>query len=121
MSDDVSVDLIRALVAAVGQPSPTTGSSASVPDWESLASGYAYSGPDVTPVAYSWPSIEPAVQAYLRSHYAPGDTLPVKILVQLDRTTGRYRLTFEETDVERWKTRPATFRQMREDLRPSFD
>ena len=75
----------------------------------------------VVPVACDWASIEAEVHAYLRSYYEPGDLLPVTILVQFERTTGRYRVTFEDTDEERWKTRPRNFREMRELLRPSFD
>jgi hypothetical protein len=104
-----------------------------VPAWGSIAivlefgegyrgaSGYVYSGEEVTPVACSWPSIELAVQAYLATLYAAGDALPITILVQFDRATGRYAVTFEVADEERWKPRPSNWRQMREDLRPSFD
>jgi len=132
-SDDVTVDLIRSLVRAVNEPSLITEMRGTVDDWESLAivlefgdgyrsaSGYAYPADGtVSPVACGWTSIEPAVQAYLGSYYEPGDPLPVKILVQFERTTGRYEVTFEDTDEERWKTRARNFREMREQLRPNF-
>ena len=133
-SGDVSVNLIRSLVQAINEPSLATEMRGPVDDWESLAivlefgdgyrsaSGYAYLvDGTVSPVAGDWNSIESAVHAYLDSYYEPGDRLPVKILVQFARATGRYGVTFEDTDEERWKTRPGNFRQMREQLRPSFD
>ena len=132
-SDDVTVDLIRSLVRAINEPSLITEMRGTVDDWESLAivlefgdgyrsaSGYAYQADGtVAPVAWGWNSIEPAVQAYLSSYYEPGDLLPVKILVQFKRATGRYEVTFEDTDEERWKTRARNFREMREQLRPTF-
>ncbi|MET0866359.1 MAG: hypothetical protein ABWZ98_18650 [Nakamurella sp.] len=134
-SEDVSVGLIRSLVRALNQPSLITEMAGTVDDdWGSLAavlefgdgyrgaSGYAYAADGtVSPVAWDWDHIEPAVHAYLASYYEPGDLLPVKILVQFERATGRYRVTFEDEDEERWKTRARNYREMREQLRPSFD
>ncbi|MFV2116157.1 hypothetical protein ACFHW0_28000 [Micromonospora sp. LOL_025] len=134
MSKDVTVDLIRSLIEAMNGPSLARERRGPVEGWESLAMilefgegyrsahGYAYS-PDgvVTAVSCSWPSIESAVHAYLGSHYKPGDLLPVKILVQFDRTTGRYQVTFEDKDEERWAVKPANYREMREALRPRLD
>lgn len=133
-ADDLSADLIRSLVAAIDEPSVATTMRGQVADWQSLAivvefgdgyrsaSGYAYSGDGaVSPVACGWRSIQAAVNAYLGRHYAPGDRLPLKFLVQLERSTGRYEVTFEESDEERWKTRPSNFRVMRQQLRPVFD
>lgn len=125
MSDDATVALIRSFVENLDEPGG---------EWEALAvvlefgdgvrsaSGYAY-GADgaVVPVAFRWRSIEPAVLAYLSDHYEPGEPWPVGILVQFDRATGRYEVTFEETDEDRWRTRPSNFRQIREQLRPRFD
>lgn len=133
-SEDVSVNLVRSLVQAINEPSLITEMRGPVNDWESLAivlefgegyrsaSGYAYPADGtVSPVACGWNSIQPAVHAYLETYYEPGDLLPVKILVQFERATGRYSVTFEDTDDERWKTRPGNFREMREQLRPRFD
>ncbi|MGW4833265.1 hypothetical protein ACWEOG_37105 [Amycolatopsis japonica] len=119
MPNDATADLVRSLVDATG---PADG-------WESLAMilefgegfrsayGYAYSPGDViAPVACKWSSIEAAVDAY----YRPGDKLPVKILVQFDRTAGKYEVTFEDTDEDRWAVKPKNFRTMREQLRPKF-
>jgi hypothetical protein len=132
-SDDATVDLIRSLIQAVNDPSLITDMRGTVDDWEALAivlefgdgyrsaSGYAYPADgSVSPVACSWNSIQGEVNAYLATYYQPGDRLPVKILVQFERATGRYGVTFEDTDEERWKTRPGNFREMREQLRPSF-
>ncbi|WP_125789402.1 hypothetical protein [Amycolatopsis sp. WAC 01375] len=124
--NDAAVDLIGSLVEVAGLPG-------SVDGWESLAMilefgegfrsayGYAYSPGDViTPVACKWASIEAAVNAYLGGYYRPGERLPVKILVQYDRTAGKHEVTFEDTDEERWAVKPRNFRQMREQLRPKF-
>lgn len=125
MPDDATVDLIGSLVEAADLPE-------SVHGWESLAMilefgegfrsahGYAYSPEGVTPVACKWSSIEAAVDAYLGGHYRPGERLPVKILVQFDRTAGKYEVTFEHTDEDRWAVKPGNFREMREQLRPNF-
>ncbi len=127
MTSNVTADLIRALLETMGGPS--------VDGWESLAMilelpggefneahGYLYS-PDgaITAVASDPWAVAPAVKAYTDSYYRPGEALPRKVLVQLDRTTGKYGVTFEETDEERWKVTPHNFRQLREDLRPAFD
>ncbi|RSN05194.1 hypothetical protein DMC63_38775 [Streptomyces sp. WAC 05977] len=119
----MSAELVTSLVDAMG---PVDG-------WESLAMilefgegfrsvyGYAYSPEGVTPVACKWSSIEAAVDAYLGGHHRPGERLPVKILVQYDRTAGKHEVTFEDTDQDRWAVKPRNFRQMREQLRPKFD
>lgn len=125
MSGDGTAELIRALVEHLG----------GVDGWESLsmilelpdgtfneAHGYAYL-PDgaVTPVALDPWAVAPAVGVYTAGYYPPGEALPRKILVQLDRTTGRYEVSFEDSDETRWKATPRNFRQLREDLRPRFD
>ncbi|MVA76274.1 hypothetical protein GC722_09580 [Auraticoccus sp. F435] len=134
MPDDPTVDLVRALAQAMDGTSLAEEGPGTECAWESMAMilefgegyrsahGYAYPpGGGVVAVACRWPSIEAAVDAYLASHYEPGDRLPVKILVQLDRTTGRYRVTFEDTDEDRWAVTPRNYRTMREELRPTFD
>ncbi|MEG9226462.1 hypothetical protein [Aeromicrobium sp. Sec7.5] len=134
MSDDVTAALLRALARAIDEPSLATQLRGQVGDWESLAivlelgegyrnaSGYAYaSDGSVSPVACSWRAIGAAVNAFLASHVAAGQPRPVAFLVQLERSTGRCEVTFEETDEERWKTRPSNFQEMRQHLRPRFD
>lgn len=129
MSDEVSVRLIRELVDGVHGPVVDRDG------WRSMAiilqfpggafneaHGYLYSpGGDVSPVAADPWALAPAVKAYTDSYYAAGDALPRSILVQFDRTTGRYEMTFEETDETRWKATPRNFRELREALRPTFD
>ena len=64
--------------------------------------------------------IRPAVKAYTDQHYAQGESLPVSLLVQFDRGTGRFEVTFEDTDEDRWRVTPATFSSIRDELRPNF-
>lgn len=125
MSDDVTAGLIRALVEHM-EDAPE--------DWTSLAMvlgfdatkvdsvyGFAYDaeGGD-TAVTASPYDIRPAVTAYTDSSYEEGDPLPVSLLVQFDRTTGQYEVTFEDTDTDRWAVTPATFSSIRRELRPDF-
>jgi hypothetical protein len=65
--------------------------------------------------------IRPAVEAYLESYYKPEQEPPVKILVQFDRDSGKYEVTFEDDDTSRWKVTPANIEQISEELRPNFD
>ncbi|WP_409490489.1 hypothetical protein [Amycolatopsis sp. cmx-11-12] len=133
MPNDATVDLIRSLVEAMDDRPLAADAQGSVGGWESLAMilefgegfrsvhGYAYSPGDViTPVSCKWSSIESAVGAYLDGYYRPGERLPVKILVQFDRTAGKYEVTFEDADEDRWAVKPKNFREMREHLRPKF-
>jgi len=129
MAGNVTADLIRALIDNMGGPSVDRDG------WESLAiilefpdgefneaHGYLYS-PDgaISAVASDPWAVGPAVKVYTDSYYKPDEALPRKILVQLDRTTGKYNTTFEETDEARWKMTPRNFKELREELRPKFD
>ncbi|WP_157550819.1 hypothetical protein [Nocardioides jensenii] len=132
MSNDATIDLIRALVDGIDGPSSVTDMRGPVEAWDSFAMvlefgdgvrsahGYAYSSDAITAVACEWPGIESAVRAHLEIHYEPGEPLPLKILVQFDRVTGKYEVTFEDSDEERWAVTPRNFREMREQLRPEF-
>lgn len=126
MASDVTVDLLRALIEHM---------KGERDDWESLAMvidfsggrfsgthGYAYS-PDgsISAVASRPSAIRPTVNAYTESLYKPGAALPVAILVQFDRTKGEYEVTFEDSDVSRWKVTPANIDEIREKLRPKFE
>ena len=129
MTGNVAADLIRALIDNMGGPSVDR------EGWESLAiilefpdgefneaHGYLYSPAGVISAVASDPwAVAPAVKAYTDSYYKPGEALPRKALVQLDRTTGKYNVTFEETDEARWKVTPRNFKELREELRPKFD
>lgn len=129
MAADVTAGLMHALVDNVQGP------DADAEGWEAMAiilefpdgefneaHGYLYS-PDggISAVAADPWAVAPAVKAYTDSHYKPGEALPLKILVQLDRISGRYNVTFEESDEARWRVTPKTFRTLREELRPRFD
>jgi hypothetical protein len=129
MADNATADLIRALIASADGP------GADRDGWEALAivlefpegefnsaHGYLYSPEGViSPVAADPWAVRDAVKAYTDGYYKPGEALPRKILVQFDRTSGKYNVTFEETDETRWKVTPRTFTQLREELRPTFD
>lgn len=126
MSSNVTADLIRTLIENMSSASG---------DWESLAMilefpegkfneahGYLYSpGGVISAVASDAWAVAPAVDAYTDGYYKPGEALPVKLLVQFDRTTGKYEVAFEDTDETRWKATPRNFRELREELRPKFD
>ena len=129
MSNGVTSDLVRALIDNLEGPLVDVEGWASLaiilefPDGEfNEAHGYLYS-PDgaISAVASDPWAVGPAVKVYTDSYYKPDEALPRKILVQLDRTTGKYNTTFEETDEARWKMTPRNFKELREELRPKFD
>lgn len=126
---DATAVLLHALVdnmhAGFGDP---------VGDWDALsmvielgdgyfsAYGYAYPADrSVTSVAADPGPTKVAVDAYLAGYFEPGEARPVALLVQLDRTSGRYSVTFEDSDPDRWKVTPRNFDEMPETLRPRFD
>jgi hypothetical protein len=126
MPNDVTADLIRALIENM---------KGARDDWASLAMvielnggrisgthGYAYSPDGTVSAVASRPSgIMPAVQAYLEANYTPEQEPPLKMLVQFDRSSGTYEVTFEDHDAARWKVTPANIEQISEELRPNFD
>lgn len=129
MAGNVTADLFRALIDNLEGPRVDSAG------WESLAiilefpdgefneaHGYLYS-PDglISAVASDPWAVKAAVKAYTDGYYPPGEAMPRKILVQFDRTTGKYDMTFEETDEARWKVTPRNFKELREELRPTFD
>jgi hypothetical protein len=121
-----TADLIRALIENARGP------EVDWDGWESLAivlefpegefneaHGYLYSPDGVISAVASDPwAMKAAVKAYTDSCYKADEALPRKILIQFDRTTGKYTTTFEETDEARWKVTPRNFRELREELRP---
>jgi len=128
---DATGGLVGALVATLTGP----GGRADDGQWESTAivlelpggefneaHGYLYL-PDgaIAPVASDPWVVAPAVTTFTDSHYEVGEQLPRAILLQLERTTGRYAVTFEETDETRWRATPRNHRQLREEMRPRFD
>ncbi|WP_426185518.1 hypothetical protein [Microbacterium sp. TWP3-1-2b2] len=129
MPENVTSDLLHALVDKMAGP------SVDWDGWSSLAMilefpdgtfneahGFLYS-PDgtISAVAADAWAVKPAVDAYMNSYYKPDETLPVQVLVQLDRTNGKYNVTFEDTDATRWKMTPRNRKEFREGLRPEFD
>jgi hypothetical protein len=60
------------------------------------------------------------VKAYTDSYYQACDAMPLKILVELDRTSGKYNVTFEDRDESRWKMTPKNRKVFREELRPKL-
>ncbi len=123
---DRVADLIRSFVQNLEDPADGLG------DWESTAfvlefpdgrfnsaHGYLYApGGRISPVAADPWAVETAVDAYRDSHYQPADARPRAILVQFDRTSGRYQVQSEDTHEHRWTATPRTVRQLREELRP---
>ena len=104
-------------------------------DWASLAMvidlrggrisgthGYAYSPDGTVSAVASRPSaIRPALEAYLGSVERLGQEPPVAILLQLDRDSSTYEVTFEDVDAARWRATPANLVKISEDLRPTFE
>ncbi|MGL3149281.1 hypothetical protein ACSS7Z_02850 [Microbacterium sp. A82] len=125
-NDDAISSLIRGLIEHM---------SGAGEGWESLAMvinfdgdrfagthGYTYSpSGEIAAVASRPSAVRPLVNAYTESYYKPGAALPVKILVQFDRTNGEYEVTFEDSDTSRWKVTPQNYQEIREELRPKLD
>ncbi|HWK79083.1 hypothetical protein [Microbacterium sp.] len=129
MSENVTADLLHALVDNLDGPDIDREGWASMsmilefPEGAfNEAHGYLYS-PDgtISAVAADAWAVKPAVDAYLASYFKDGDALPVQVLLQLDRTNGKYNVTFEDTDETRWKMTPRNRKVFREELRPKFD
>lgn len=82
------------------------------------AHGFLYS-PDgtISAVASDALAVKPAVDAYIDSIYTPGEALPVQALVQFDRS-GKYTVTFEDSDARRWKMTPRNRKEFPASLRP---
>ncbi len=127
--DDASVNLIRALVQNASGP------VVDWDNWESMAMiiessnnrfnsahGYLYS-PDgtISAVAARPSAVLPFVDAYISTLYKPDDAFPVKFLVEYSRASGKYRITFEDTDTTRWSITPKNHQEQREALRPVFE
>jgi hypothetical protein len=125
MSTDVTAVLIRALIENMRGARDDWASLAIVVDLSggriSGTHGYAYAADRTSAAVASRPSgVQPAVDAYLESKYQPDQQPPLKLLVQFDRTSGTYEVTFEDTDASRWKVTPANINQIAEELRPDF-
>jgi hypothetical protein len=125
MTPDPVVALIRDLIANLhGAPD----------DWASFSMviglsggrlsgthGYTYAADGAMTPTSSRPSgIRPALEAFLDDRFGPDGVLPVKMLVQYDRDTQRYEVTFEDTDASRWMVTPANVEKVPEQIRPNL-
>lgn len=125
MSSDVTARLIRALVENMKDAADGWTSLAMVLGFDTekvnRVYGFVYSDGEAPSAVTASPNdIRPAVSAYTDSYFASGESLPVRLLVQFDRASGTYEVTFEDADQTRWKITPATFDTMPEELRPKF-
>lgn len=125
MPSDVTVDLIGALVENLRGAHDGWESLSMVLDFAggkfSGTHGYAYSADGTVSAVASHPyHAKSAVAAYTDSYYGPEGKLPAAILVQFDRTSGKYEVIFEDEDASRWKVTPANIDAIREELRPQF-
>ncbi|WP_404437442.1 hypothetical protein LG322_02200 [Microbacterium aerolatum] len=125
MSNDVSIELIRAIVENLRRADD---------EWESLAMvielsdgrvsgtyGYTYGPADRVGATSARPStIEQEATAYLNGYFKAGEPWPVKLLVQFDRTKREYEIVFEDTDASRWNVSPSNLDEIRQELRPKF-
>lgn len=125
LQNGTSADLINSLIEHLSSRTPH--------DWEQLAIviylnsgelggtyGYAYSpNGSISAVAARPSGIWDAVHAYIEDLFG-SKAAPIKLLVQFDRPSGHYEITFEDSDVNRWKVSPATIETVREELRPHF-
>jgi len=124
-TNDATTTLIKALIEHLRGANDTWESLAMVIEFDggelSGTYGYTYSPEGTVAAVASRPSgIRTAVTAYLSDYYKPGESLPVKILVQFERTSGEYEVTFEDTDTARWSVTPKNITTIREELRPQF-
>lgn len=123
MPSDPSVAMIRSLTAHLDEEdgvSPWTTRALVIELNDTTVDGtfgYVY-GDGPVAVAPDPRGIEPAVADYLAAYCQPGDSLPLSMLVQLDRTTGKYEITPEHADPSRWQVTPANIDTICEELRP---
>lgn len=125
MAEDVTVEFIRAIVENM---------QGAKDDWQTFAMvisihnkllsgtyGYAYNEQGEYYAVASRPSrLIDTFTSYINSYFAATERAPVKLLVEYDRLSGNYRLTFEDDDVDRWKVTPATVDTIIRELRPTF-
>lgn len=123
--EDATVELTRAIIEHLrGAPD----------DWVSLSLiigiqsrrpatsyGYAYTADGQSCAVASRPSgLFPTLTKYLDEKYQPDERVPVKLLVQFNRDSGGYLITFEDTDTSRWQVTPENVYTIQEQLRPNI-
>lgn len=85
------------------------------------AYGYLYKPDgDFEAISTNLFAIELPMMAYLKSVYGKGP-YPIKLLIQFDRTSGRFNIEFEDKNPNRWAVTPADIHGFIESLRPKFD
>ena len=125
MPTDAVIDLVRVVIENM---------SGAGSDWDSLAmsivvrngrvagtSGYVYAADGASvPVASRPSGVQPVLTEYLETRYGSDDAPPVALLLQFDRVSGQYEVTFEDADSARWKVTPANLEGFAARLRPDF-
>ena len=120
-----------ALIGAIGQAiTPKLGGRG----WQAFAltlifgdgyrstGGFAYPADgSIVPTSVDWDVVEAPVTEYLGQYFKVGEALPAALLVQFDRGEGRYDITFEDEDEDRWDAGPFADENLPEQLRPRFD
>jgi hypothetical protein len=66
------------------------------------------------------PAVEAALETYLSSMLKPGDKGPVKMLLQFNRDTARFKTDFEYENAGRWQVTPANIDRIVGELRPDL-
>ena len=83
--------------------------------------GYLYkSDGDFEAISAGIRAIRPFMSAYLSTAYE-NESFPLKLLLQFDRTSGRFNIEFEDNNPNRWAVTPANIHGFIESLRPKFD
>jgi hypothetical protein len=61
-----------------------------------------------------------SIKDYLTEILRPGDSYPVKLLLQFNRDTSRFKTEFEYEDSSRWQVTPANLNKVIQELRPNL-
>lgn len=106
-----------------------------VPEWEQLAMildfngkrfsgnhGYVYAADGAaSPETTRMKVVKDIVDAFIASKHPEDAEYPVAVLVQFDKPSDKYEVTFEYSDPTRWKVSPKNFKEMPEKVRPRFE
>jgi hypothetical protein len=83
--------------------------------------GYVYAADgDWHAASVTEPAVEAALETYLSSMLKRGDKGPVKMLLQFNRDTARFKTDFEYENVGRWQVTPANIDRIVGELRPGL-
>jgi hypothetical protein len=61
-----------------------------------------------------------SIKDYLSEMLRPGDSYPVKLLLQFNRDTSRFNTEFEYKNSSRWQVTPASLNRVVQELRPNL-